>query len=400
LDEGGIGILARDITQGKRQQGALEAALLDAEAGRKRLAESEEQLRLATEAGEIGLWDVDPVSDALFWPARVKAMFGISADAPVSMERDFYPGLHPDDREQVTASFGLALDPVRRALYDVEYRTIGKEDGVLRWVAAKGRGIFDENGTCVRVIGTAIDITRRKEAEDALKQADQRKDEFIATLSHELRNPLAPIANAVLVLKRAPVLDERCRKMLDVVDRQLRHLVRLVDDLLDVSRVSRGMVELRMERVRVNEVLDIAREQILPLIAQCKHEFSVTCTDDTIEVMGDRTRLTQVIGNLLTNAARYTPEGGRVRLHASSLGSSVLIAVEDNGQGFDAGAAPALFEMFTRSRDSVGLGIGLALARNLVRMHGGTLAARSDGPGKGATFTVEIPLCSPQGASS
>ncbi len=168
------------------------------EASAARLLDSEQQLRLATEAAEIGLWDVDNVTDTLFWPPRVKAMFGISPDVPVSMA-DFYAGLHPDDKEATVAAYTAACDPEKRALYDVEYRTIGKEDGISRWVAAKGRGIFDANGKCVRVIGTAIDITKRKEAEE-------RQDLLAREVDHRARNALA-VVQSIVRLTRASSVD-------------------------------------------------------------------------------------------------------------------------------------------------------------------------------------------------
>ena len=357
------------------------------------LLEREEQLRLATEAAEVGLWDVDVVNGTLFWPARVKAMFGISADVAVSMQ-DFYAGLHPEDREVTAAAFAAACDPQQRALYDVEYRTVGKEDGVVRWVAAKGRGIFDLSGKCVRVIGTAIDISQRKRQEELLRDADRRKDEFIATLSHELRNPLSPVMNGVQLLRRSTWVDPEARKYLDVMDRQLRHLVHLVDDLLDVSRVSRGMLDLQLSPVRIREVLDAASEQIGPVLESQNQNLTVACDDhaSTMLVRGDRVRLTQLVGNLLANAAKYTPRGGQVWLRARPEDGHAVVTVEDTGQGFSPEAATTLFEMFKRGENSTGLGIGLSLARDLARLHDGSLVASSPGEGQGAKFTLRVPL--------
>ena len=170
------------------------------------LREGEEQLRLATEAAEVGLWDVDNVTDTLFWPPRVKAMFGISPDVPVSMA-DFFAGLHPDDRDAVAEAYAAAVDPARRAVYDVEYRAVGKEDGVVRWVAAKGRGLFDEGGACVRVIGTALDITRRKADEARLRELNETLERRVeAALAERLRDQ-ARLAEAEAALRQAQKME-------------------------------------------------------------------------------------------------------------------------------------------------------------------------------------------------
>lgn len=232
--------------------------------------ESRERLHLATEAADVGLWDVDLSAGTLFWPRRVQAMFGIACDRAVSMD-DFVKGLHPDDRERVTAAFNTATDPERRAVYEVEYRAIGLDDGVERWVAAKGRGVFDASGRCRRVIGTAIDITRRKADEESLRKseeqlrlADRRKDEFLAMLAHELRNPLAPIANASALLPRISDDPQKISNLSELIGRQVRHMTALVDDLLDVSRVTRGLIDVEESDVELRSVLQAAIEQARP----------------------------------------------------------------------------------------------------------------------------------------
>src|SRR5690242_14126150 len=365
----------------------------DQRAAVQALRASEEQLRLATEAAEIGLWDVDVITGTLFWPPRVKAMFGISPDIAVSMD-DFYAGLHADDRDATSAAFAAALDPARRALYDVEYRTVGKEDGVIRWVAAKGRGVFDRDGRCIRVIGTAIDITARREAEDALRESDRRKDEFIATLSHELRNPLAPLANALSILRLSSDHAER-ERVREMMERQVNHLVRLVDDLLEVSRISHGTLELRRESVDLAAVVRNAMEASDPLLRDAGHTVDVSLPDEPVWLDGDPVRLAQILANLLNNAARYMPAGGHVSIVGRVVGDDVVVRVKDRGVGFAPGAASRLFEMFGRGENSTGLGIGLALARRLAEMHGGTIDAASDGPGKGAEFTLRLPRAAP-----
>src|ERR1700761_3143456 len=197
---------------------------------------AEERLRLATEAADIGWWDVEEGHGQLSWPPRVKAMLGISPDAPVSMD-DFYSGLHPDDRDGVTAAYVAATDPAPRSLYDVEYRTIGKEDGVLRWVAAKGRGVFDEAGRCKRVIGTAIDITERKLSQEEKlareKEDAELRDQFIAVLGHDLRNPLAAVSAGTRMLLRRP---ERAAEISEKIERSISRMSELTANILDFAR--------------------------------------------------------------------------------------------------------------------------------------------------------------------
>lgn len=358
------------------------------------LAEREEQLRLATEAADIGLWDVDLVHDTLYWPPRVKAMFGISAEKPVTMV-DYYNGLHPEDAEDTAAAFAAAADPAKRALYDVEYRTIGKEDQVVRHVAAKGRGIFDKADKCVRVIGTAIDITAHKATEEALRKSEselresaRRKDQFIATLAHELRNPLAPLRTALELMEARG----ETSKMQELMKRQVNHLVRLVDDLMEVSRINSGNFELRREVVSVDDLIAHAVETSSPGINARHHRLSVQRSEHQMSVNGDPVRLAQIVSNLLNNAARFTPEGGWIEVGATNVDGKCVITVSDSGQGFTAQQGKRMFEMFNRGPDSTGLGVGLALSRRLAEMHGGTLEATSPGPGNGAAFAVTLPL--------
>lgn len=357
------------------------------------LQEREEQLRLATEAAEIGLWDLDPLHDALFWPPRVKAMFGISPDVPISMA-DFYAGLHPDDREATVQAFAAACDPQQKALYDVEYRTIGKEAGVVRWIAAKGRAIFDEHDRCIRVIGTAIDISKRKEneaallaSEERLRVSDRHKGEFIATLAHELRNPLAPLRTGLEVLRGRGQTDPLHATM----ERQVHHLVRLVDDLLEVSRINNGAFELRKEPQDLAQVVRNALEASDSLVQEQQHRVELVFPGSPAWVNGDGIRLTQIISNLLNNAARYTPPGGLIQVTVELEARTVTVKVRDSGIGFDVQHGESIFEMFKRGKQSTGLGIGLSLSRKLAEMHGGELDASSEGQDRGAEFVLTLP---------
>ena len=364
------------------------------------LREREEQLRLATEAAEVGLWDVDPTTDTLFWPPRVKAMFGISPNEPVSMA-DFYSGLHPADRERTIEAFEAALDPQRRDLYDVEYRTVGKEDGLIRWVAAKGRGIFDGNGKCVRVIGTAIDITARKRIEAALAEANRLKDEFLAMLAHELRNPLAPISYASELLGRIVAGDARAETAIEMIKRQVTQLTRLVDDLLDVSRITQGRIELRTEPVDLATVISRAVETVSPLMREKSHELAIVSSGEALYVNGDLVRLVQCLGNLLANAAKYTDPGGRIEVRARAEGSHAVITVTDDGAGITPELLPRIFDLFVQSdrtldRAQGGLGVGLSIVKRLAEMHGGEVTAHSPGLGLGATFEIRLPRAEQQ----
>jgi len=230
---------------------------------------------------------------------------------------------------------------------------------------------------------------------EALTEADRRKDEFLATLAHELRNPLSPIRNGLDILRASPTAP-KAEEIRDMMDRQLSHLVRLVDDLLDVSRVSQGKVELRKEQIALGDLLKTAVEASNPLISAGRHELTLDLPEAEVWLDADLTRLSQVVSNLLNNAAKYTPEGGRIVLSARRDRDEVSIAVSDNGIGIPADMLPRVFDLFTQVRDNLdrshgGLGIGLALVKQLVEMHEGSIAAESAGPGKGSSFRLRLP---------
>ena len=268
--------------------------------------------------------------------------------------------------------------------------------GVTRHWSANWYPLYD-NAAGITGFGVIVeDITERKQAEEALHEADRRKDEFLAMLAHELRNPLAPISNAVQIMKRPNLDDVRLAWCRDVISRQIEHLVRLVDDLLDVSRISRGKIELKKEPIEVSAIVQRAVETSQPLIDISRHEFTVHLPPEPVIVEGDLVRLSQVVSNLLNNAAKYTDEGGRISLSVEPADGEVLIRVRDNGRGIESSALSNLFQMFyqvnrTIDRAEGGLGIGLALVKSLVAMHGGDVWARSEGRGKGSEFVIRLP---------
>jgi len=253
------------------------------------------------------------------------------------------------------------------------------------------------------------DITRRKQAEMELRQnqhrlteaaarlrnADRRKDEFLATLAHELRNPLAPIRNGVQILRLATVGNQALQRTTDMMERQMCRLVRLVDDLLDISRIGRGKIELRRDRVVLNDAITCALESCETLFEPHGHELRVRIPEEPLVVLGDRDRLTQVFSNLLSNAAKFTPRGGTVSVSLERIGEEAVASVLDTGIGIPPERLQSVFEMFSQvhsPRSNDGLGIGLALVRQLVRLHGGDVTVKSEGPGYGSCFAVRLPL--------
>jgi PAS domain S-box-containing protein len=270
------------------------------------------------------------------------------------------------------------------------------KSGERRWIVWSNTALTGPAGRVELVVATGIDETERKRAEEALREADRRKDEFLAMLSHELRTPLAPIRNGLHVL-RLTGGPGPAATALEMMDRQMQHLTRLVDDLLDVARLTRGKIRLDRRPVDLAEVVTRAVEAARPLVEARQHELTVSLPAGPLPLEADPLRLAQVLTNLLHNAAKFTPEGGRLTLSAVVAGAEVVVRVRDNGVGIPAAVLPHVFELFAQAdqpldRSEGGLGVGLTLARSLVEMHGGSVAAHSDGPGRGSEFVVRLPL--------
>jgi signal transduction histidine kinase len=279
--------------------------------------------------------------------------------------------------------------------------------GEWRWIEAYGLPWYGTGEQYAGHVFVALDITQSVQAEDALKEADRRKDEFLATLAHELRNPLAPICNLMPLMGR-PGGARAADRLQVVIQRQVQQLVRLVDDLMEVSRVTRGKIALRKTLVQLADVVRSAIEESQPLLDSAGHHLSVSVPDDTLTLDADPVRLTQVFANLINNAGRYTENGGQIWLNVYQDKNNAVVSVRDNGIGIGPDMLPRVFEMFaqeTRSsgRSQGGLGIGLTLVDNLVRMHGGSVEAKSQGLGKGSEFIVRLPLSHkprPEGAQA
>jgi signal transduction histidine kinase len=256
--------------------------------------------------------------------------------------------------------------------------------------------VYDADGRVAGIFVQGHDVTERLRALQALKEADRRKDEFLATLAHELRNPLAPIRQGVSVAKAPNASPERHRWALDVIERQSRHMAWLLDDLLDVARIAQGRLQLRRKRVTLASVVDAAVETARPLIDARRHRLAVRLPADAPPLDADPLRLAQVVSNLLSNAAKYTDEGGVIELEAAAEPSGVVLRVRDTGIGLAPASQESIFELFSQvdpklDRSQGGLGIGLSLSRALVELHGGTLGARSEGLGRGSEFVVRLP---------
>jgi len=368
------------------------------------LRRSEHMLEQSQSTAHVGSWEVtfpngDHPDAELRWSTETYRIFGHAPGAVQPTQALFYGSIHPEDRERAraTASEGLR----QGGPFEKEYRIV-RPDGSIRILHSWIRLEHDAAGKPIRMLGTVQDVTERKRAEHALKEADRRKDEFLAMLAHELRNPLAPILNAVEILESTrPEQPEITTKFRAVIARQVQHMKRLLDDLLDVSRVSQGKIQLRTERVELAALLAQAVEVSRPVLAEKRHQLSVTPARAPLPLEADPTRLIQVFANIINNAAKYTDAGGRISIASATEGSEAVVTIGDDGMGMSRELLARAFDLFvqeTRSLDRAqgGLGIGLTMVRTLVRLHGGSVEALSDGPGRGTTLVVRLPLATVQ----
>jgi PAS domain S-box-containing protein len=352
---------------------------------------SEARLQQGLVAARMAVWERDPVAGQVSFSANLHSVFG---KAWHNID-ELWGLIHPDDVANLRADLDHALHDGGE--YHITPRIVRADDGSIAWIDIRGRLGPGADGRSTVIHAVAIDITERKRAEEALRLADRRKDEFLAMLAHELRNPLAPIASAADMLRIAYANEARIKQISEIVTRQVAHMRHLVDDLLDVSRVTRGLVTVARKPLDLGRVLNEAVEQARPLVDARRHVLSVAPASGPVTVDGDHTRLVQVVANLVTNAAKYTPEGGRIDVTLAARDGEAVLAVHDNGSGIGPELLPVVFDLFTQGartldRAQGGLGLGLALVRKLVELHGGTVTAASPGHGQGSTFTVKLPL--------
>jgi len=366
--------------------------MLDEVQSHARALETSEKLyRAIGESINYGVWVTDAAGRAIYISDSFLKLVGLTMQQAAN--DGWGSVLHPDDINDTL----LAWKETARTgnMWYREHRFMGV-DGRYHFILAQGVPIRDEHGVIQRWAGINLDISRLKNTERALLEADRRKDEFLATLAHELRNPLAPIRNAVRILD-SDAADDRQRKWgREVIARQVQRMSLLLDDLLDVSRITRGQLELKKDYVDLKSIVGIAVETARPLLDAKHHKLVVQLPPENVRLEADPLRLSQVIGNLLTNAAKYTDPEGQITLTARVENAELVIAIRDNGIGLTQESLPGLFTMFSQVNSAIdraegGLGIGLALVKGLVSLHGGRVEVRSDGLGRGSEFIVHLP---------
>ncbi len=363
------------------------------------LAASEERLRIALDAGRMGTWELDALLRLCHIDEVQCSLLGLPPGTRSLALDTLLTLTHPEDDELVRTAVEHALKTNSDGAvdYSYEFRIVRPSDRVTRWLLVSGRTIHGDHDGPPRRIGVTFDITARKHDEQTLQEADRRKNDFLATLAHELRNPLAPIRNAVELLRMKGPLPVDKRGPAEVIDRQARALTRLVDDLLDISRITQNRLELRREPASLSAIVEAAIEASRPLIDAGGHDLEVSLPDEPIVLLADVTRIAQVLSNLLNNAARYSDKKGHIHIDVRRDFTEAVVTVVDEGIGIPSAMLGRVFDMFVQvdrahERGRGGLGVGLSLSKQLVEMHGGRIIATSGGPGLGSTFEVRLPI--------
>jgi PAS domain S-box-containing protein len=390
----------------RRQYEARDFLAAEIETG-EALQQSEKRLRVALDAARLGAWQINLKTLEAEASDICKANFGLEPEANFHFD-DLLPAIHPDDRERVAREFEQAIK--NREEYKSEYRVIWR-NGSVHWIFSRGSVNYDKNGAPQNVVGVTLDITERKEAEkqrekllereqaarSAAESANRLKDEFLATISHELRTPLNAMLGWASLLRSGQLSQEESARALNTIERNARAQAEIIEDLLDVSRIITGKLSLEIKPVEPVSLVRAVIESLQPTAAARKINITQKAATGISLIMGDSARIQQIIWNLLSNAIKFTPQGGQVEIDLLPENEYLTISVRDNGQGIEPEFLPFVFDRFlqadgTTTRTYGGLGLGLAIVRHLVELHGGIVQAESDGEGKGATFTVKLPL--------
>lgn len=368
------------------------------EATDQALRQSEERFRHLADAMPQIVWISQPDGTVEYINTQWIVYTGLTLEQSRTPEQHSCV-IHPDDQEPLYRSWEIAK--AEETIHQFEMRLKRSSDGEYRWFLARSVPVFNSQGKLIKWYGTSTDIHDQKLQEEEQREANRRKDIFLASMAHELRNPLPPIRNALEIMRLAEhrvETVERCRGM---IERQLNQLIRLVDDLLDLSRFTRGKIKLRLEPVELRAIVEAAVETSRPLIEAGQHHLTVLIPEQQVFFEGDATRLTQVLINLLNNAAKYTPAKGEIILSSTVENDNVVLKVSDNGLGIPSDMLVNIFQLFNQldrseQHSQGGLGIGLALVHGIVTLHRGTVEARSPGPGKGSEFILSVPISQKQ----
>jgi PAS domain S-box-containing protein len=372
-------VVVRDITERKRIESIIH--------------QTDERLQFALKISQIGAWELDLEDGTSYRSIEHDNIFGYDHLLPQWTYESFMEHVLSEDREEVDAKYNLAIATQGDWNFECRIRRI---DGEIRWIWAAGRHYVNTDSSHKRMAGIVQDITERKRNEATLRDADQRKNEFLAMLGHELRSPLTPIANVAEILSMPPHDERKISVAGGILGRNVSHMTRLIDDLLDVSRITQGVVNIQRERVELGRLLKESAESVHRLIEEKNQTLNLKLPDQPLYLEGDPVRLTQVFTNLLNNASKYTDAEGCITLAASTEGPSIVVRVHDNGMGIEASLLPHIFDLFVQSqrglaRSEGGLGLGLTLVKRLVELHGGQITASSPGVKLGSEFVLTFP---------
>lgn len=359
------------------------------------------RLDYATRLSGVGFWYCDLPFAELEWDERVKDHFFFPPTARITID-DFYARIHEEDRRATRDAIDASIR--NRTPYDIVYRTVHPTTEEVKWIRALGGTVYGTDGAPTHFDGVTVDVSAQRRDQqvmsklnDQLLEQDRRKDEFLATLAHELRNPLAPIRTAAKIITSPKLAPDQLQRAQAIIERQATHMALLLDDLLDVARITQGKLRLKKEQVELSDVLDAAIEAARPRLDEKNHHLTVKLPAEAISLEADPLRLAQILSNLLINAAKYSKPGSRIAVQATREGDMLSVSVKDDGLGLAPESIGGIFQMFSQiedveGRSEGGLGIGLSLVKGLAQLHGGTVEAHSAGLGHGSEFTVRLPV--------